>query len=229
MALASTNTGRSWVQITGHAFFDRPAVMDAMDRATRLAFVESGRIIRRQARGSMKVAPLGKPSAPGHPPHRHRKTKKHPHGGGLWRSVMYAYDDQAQTLVVGPSVIVGRNIAVIATRHEFGGGAAIRNPRRRRRRIGGAGEIRIGGNRRDRRGRFQQTAGKIAHDTRLGDVPVVYATLRTPAQVARAEQFQAALYGPETLRGNWPRRAFMGPALIATARELPAQYRDKAA
>ncbi len=196
-------------------FLDRPAVVDAMDQATREVMQEAGQILRKDARDSMPRAPLNVHAPPGTPPHRHAKSKRNPSGGGLWRSIMYAYDPMAEVLVVGPSVVVGMNIAKVAQRHEFGdSAAAVKNPRRTQRRLGEVGEIRTGG----RRG------GKIARKTLRGRVRVHYAPLETPSQVRRATAIQEELYGPEHLQATYPERRFMGPALERKARELPAEY-----
>jgi hypothetical protein len=89
--------------------------------------------------------------------------------------------------------------------HEFGGQAVVRS-RRRIRKLGGAGEIRIGG--RIGRGMHltEHWSGGLMH--------VAYARLRTGAQVARANSLNALLYGSASHRiVTYPQRPFMAPAL----------------
>jgi len=64
-----------------------------------------------------------------------------------------------------------------------------RNKRRRTRRLGMGGEVRIGG---PVSATTHRTRG-----TRFGTVAITYARLRTVAQVARANRLNAELYGPE--------------------------------
>jgi hypothetical protein len=95
---------------------------------------------------------------------------------------------------------------------EFGGPSVVKkNPRRRERRPGGAGEIRIGGPR-----------SKTTKRTRDGKW-VTYTKLTTQAQADRANQLNEELYGPEYIGGKQiEARPYMGPALRAETPNLPA-------
>ena len=93
-----------------------------------------------------------------------------------------------------------------------------KNQRRRQRRVGGAGEIRIGGFR-----------GKATKKTKGGQW-VTYTKLVTQAQADRANRLNEELYGPETIGGRRIEpRPYMGPALKGGDAE-PAgavgQFRD---
>jgi len=80
---------------------------------------------------------------------------------------------------------------------EFGGRAKVRNKRRRKRRIGGGGEIDVRGGR------------------------VIYTKLKTAAQAARANRLNEELYGPLYKVVFIEARPFMRPALAKVRPELP--------
>jgi len=132
---------------------------------------------------------------------------------------MYAYDPINESAVIGPSNLFGQGVHAIAERHEFGGTAARPNPRRKLRRLGRTGEIRVGGP--------AGMATKHARDTLRGAVNVTYAPLTTQAQVRRANRLNAALYGPAILHGTYPTRPFMRPSLELIAPRM-ADYVGKA-
>lgn len=98
--------------------------------------------------------------------------------------------------------------------HEYGGTQTVKNLRRRRRKIGSGGEIRVGG-------RESYTTKPIV-DYRDNDVDVTYVRLRTAKQVARSNRINRDLYGPAgSYTVTYPPRPFMGPALAATLPSLP--------
>jgi hypothetical protein len=88
---------------------------------------------------------------------------------------------------------------------EFGGEAVFKNRRRFQRRLRGGGEIRVDGN---EGGTTKPTVDRHGR-RRL----VTYIKLRTQAQVDRANEINAALYGPKEERKPIGKRPFMGPAL----------------
>lgn len=204
------------VDFEASAFFDKDDVIRVIGKKKAQALNAIGREVRYQARGSMQLAPLGVASPAGQPPHRHRKTKKNKQGGGFWRSILYAYDRATGGVVVGPSTIFGRNIRAIAGRHEYGGQGRFKNPRRRLRRVGDGGEIRV-----ERRRKRSWRSAKRAKDTLLGPVWVVYAKLRTQAEADRANQLNTALYGPAEIPADYPPRPTMGPALREVTPRVP--------
>jgi len=81
----------------------------------------------------------------------------------------------------------------------------LKNPRRRVRKVGSGGEIRLGG-------RPCRTTRPVL-DRHGATVQVTYARLRTGAQVARANRLNEQLYGPALYMATYPPRPFMGPAL----------------
>ncbi len=175
-------------------------------------------VIRKAARRS--IHKRKKASTPGRPPHTQTRN--------LPRAVLYAVTRDREFAVVGPSSRFGRRIHKVAALHEFSGFVGnYRNPRRRIRKSGGAGEIAIFTQRRRKHGRFVKfgSTTKLAKGTLRGNVYVTYAKLRTAAQVRRANRLNEELYGPLKARANYPKRPFMGPALKRVAPQLPEHWR----
>lgn len=213
--------------VTREMFLDRPAVVALVDEGTRRGMNKAGGLVRKIAQRSMryvtdvkeqerqiedgkrKKIKLHTASAPGSPPHAIQ-----PHAL-IRRFLSYAYDPATKGVVIGVEKI-HRSTMAQAT-HEHGGQVTVqrRNSRRRFRKIGGGGEIRI--------------SGKTSRTTKFNDegVPVTYCRIRTQAQADRANRHQEELYGPEYMPAetlNYPPRPFMGPALRIAAPDLPGLF-----
>lgn len=89
-------------------FFDRHAVVRAVDKAKREVLSRAGAFIRTAARTSIRKRKGT--SKPGHPPHSHT--------GLLRRLILFGYDRSSDSVVVGP-VGFGRSKAPHTL--EFGG------------------------------------------------------------------------------------------------------------
>jgi len=101
-------------------FFDRAAVVRAVDGAKRKVLSKAGAFIRTAARTSIRKR---KGSAPaGKPPHSHE--------GSLRRLILFGYDKAADSVVVGP---VGFKKSVAPNVLEYGGDTVVL------RRVGGRG------------------------------------------------------------------------------------------
>lgn len=97
---------------TKAGFFDRKAVIDKLDKATRTIFSKFGSVVRKTAQKSLKYGK--KPSAPGTPPTAHRsrtkttvnkktgKVSKRP-VSYLREYIYFAFDQTAKSVVIGPS------------------------------------------------------------------------------------------------------------------------------
>ncbi|MCC7409353.1 MAG: hypothetical protein IT442_14920 [Phycisphaeraceae bacterium] len=72
--------------------FDRPAVLSAVDKATRRVLSRFGAFVRTTARHSIRRKKGA--SAPGSPPHSHE--------GSLRRLIYFGYDPSKRSVVVGP-------------------------------------------------------------------------------------------------------------------------------
>ena len=73
-------------------FFDRKHVEHAIGRARVRALSKMGAFVRQRAQTSMRR--VRGPSRPGEPPHAHQ--------GDLRRYILFGYDPQTDTVVVGP-------------------------------------------------------------------------------------------------------------------------------
>lgn len=73
-------------------FFDRKAVTDAIDRATKAALSKFGAFVRQRAKTSIRKRKAI--SAPGSPPSSHE--------GSLKRLIYFGYDAVRQSVVIGP-------------------------------------------------------------------------------------------------------------------------------
>jgi len=78
--------------VTRSMFFDRAKVKGAVDAATAKVLSKFGAFVRQRARSSIRQARGS--SRPGEPPHGHV--------GLLRRLILFGYDAQRQTVVIGP-------------------------------------------------------------------------------------------------------------------------------
>lgn len=95
-------------------FFDRALVAREVGKANAKALSKAGAFVQRRARSSMRRRK--KSSAPGTPPSAHAES-------GDTRSlkkILFAYDNNNQSVVVGPLRLNGEQGSVPAL-HEFGG------------------------------------------------------------------------------------------------------------
>ena len=100
-------------------FFDRPKVVRAVDKAKRQALSKAGAFIRTRARTSIRKRK--RISQPGQPPSSHT--------GLLRRFILFGYDRQSDSVVVGP---VGFRSSVAPRVLEEGGRTRIVRRRRGR-------------------------------------------------------------------------------------------------
>lgn len=189
-------------------FLDRAKVTQALDAVKREKLAQQGAYVQTTMQRLMRYRK--KPSLPGEPPSAHPtwteeipgtdgKVKKKKRGALLREFLYFAWDAAKQTVVVGP-IKLGRSEAPSAL--EFGTSIHRRNPRRRVRKVGSAGEIRI-------------DEGKP-----------VYARLETASQAERANLLNAALYGPDFISGTLKPRPFRQPALDKARPGLARIWRD---
>lgn len=76
-------------------FFDRKAVMNGVDRATRKVFSKFGAFVRTRSKTSIRKRKGSAP--PGKPPYSHK--------GQLKRLIFFAFDKDRQSVVIGPTLI----------------------------------------------------------------------------------------------------------------------------
>jgi len=120
------------------------------------------------------------------------------HVGTLKRLIYFGFDASTASVVIGPTPFAAGTIPRVL---ELGGATTRRNPRRRNRKIGDIGEVRIHGN------------------------APAYARMRTAAQVERSRKIQETLFGPYTVpAGDIEPRPFMGPAMRQVLPQLPTLF-----
>jgi hypothetical protein len=100
-------------------FFDRQAVITAVDAAKRKVLSKAGAFIRTTAKTSIRQRKKSAP--PGQPPHSHE--------GSLRRFIYFGYDRAADSVVVGP---VGFKDSVAPNVLEYGGSSVVVARRRGR-------------------------------------------------------------------------------------------------
>ena len=95
LTLNPTERGRNALFDVKKSFFDAPAVLKAMDRATNKALSQFGAYVRSDARHSLrKAGPSTPPSTPPAPP-RSRN-------GLLKKFIFFAYEREKRNVVIGP-------------------------------------------------------------------------------------------------------------------------------
>ena len=100
-------------------FFDKSAVLRAVDSAKRRVLSKGGAFIRTTAKHSIRTRKG--PAPPGSPPHSHE--------GSLRRLIFFGYDKASDSVVVGP---VGFRKSTAPNVLEFGGTTQVRTRRRGR-------------------------------------------------------------------------------------------------
>ena len=192
-------------------FFDRPEVIRAVGRANASALSRAGAFTRRKAKSSIRYRK--KPSSAGKPPSAHGKWSP------LRELIFFGYDPRTKSVVIGPEIF-GTAGGIVPGTLERGGRAAGRiNPRRKKRVLGKAGEIRIGGP--------SCRSTKEVRTFKNTFVEVTFTRLTSEDQVARANQLNEELYGPARLPGAAIEpRPFMLPALEDTQQRLPELWKD---
>ena len=93
-------------------FFDRPKVMNAVDRANRQSLSKAGAFVRQAARTSIRKRKGTSPA--GSPPYSHE--------GSLRKWILFGYDAANESVVVGP---VGFRKSEAPNVLEFGGTTTI--------------------------------------------------------------------------------------------------------
>lgn len=148
----------------------------------------------------------GRPSRPGQAPKTPTRILK------KW--LLYHVDRNRLVAVIGPAILPRATKAPRTL--EFGGYAEFPNKRRRVRKVGGAGEIRIGGAKAATTKTVWGIGGKRFR--------VTYGRLTTPALAARANRLNEQIYGPKRIKTRIEKRPFMKPALEKIVPSMPRQF-----
>lgn len=177
-------------------FFNSKKVLAALDELEHDRLAKSGEYVRVTARRSMRKK-KGK-SAPGTPPNAHTEGK----GPLLREKIAFAFDTNKRVVVVG-SIRLGNSDTPML--HEHGGKRL--GGRRKPRKVGDAGPVRIVG---EDRWHFGRSTKFVKGDPKQRQV--VYAPLKTTKQAAKATQIEEMLYAH--LDRKFPPRPFVQPALV---------------
>lgn len=210
-------------------FYDRERVKAKLDRKRLASLRKVGGQIRLRAR--RKLRRRNRVSRPGEAPSVHTAS-----AFATLKNIQFGFDTDQETAVVGPIGLGshGGDGPAPGTL-EHGGGGSHANTRRTERVVGGSGEIDVDGKaRKDQRrgasGRYllkgerAETATKDVVDYRGKRRRVTYGKLHTPAQAARANKFNAELYGPDSFTSHVEARPFMGPAVADVKDEMVDLY-----
>ena len=109
------------IQQAKSAFFDRRAVMNAVDRAERKVLSKFGAFVRTASRSSIRTRK--RVSRPGEPPSSHT--------GLLKRFIFFVYERQRHSVIVGP-VRLNQKAGEAPSTLEFGGPSKVFDRRLRR-------------------------------------------------------------------------------------------------
>jgi len=198
----------------GKFFFDSQAVITRVDKTTRRVLAKFGSYVRTTARRSIRKRK--RPSKPGHPPSSHT--------GLLKNFIYFAYDLYSSSVVIGPEILRGPGKGEAPSILEYGGRVSqFTNTRRKKRKLGDAAEIAIGG-----KGARNDATTKIITDWKGRRKRVTYTRLKTAAMVAKANRLNEELYGPDKFTFGIPvaERPYMRPAFEAEKTKLPELWQD---
>jgi hypothetical protein len=181
-------------------FFSTDLVKQLIDNKTRSQLSRWGRY----ARGVAIKLPKrrGRKSRPGETPtkwqpkRRDQATRPRNRVAASLDMVLYAFDPP-WSVVFGPVGLPGHS-PTVPNKLQFGTNQRTKNHRRRRRRMGGTGEIQTQGKR-------SKTTRQIIGSRKPGKPWVTFVRLRTAKQVARANSINEDLYGPMVLGAIKPR------------------------
>jgi hypothetical protein len=105
-------------------FFDKGAVLRAVDRAERQVLSKAGAFVRRRAKSAVRKRK--RVSEPGQAPSSH--------AGHLRRLILFGYDRAASSVVIGPLLFRSRSSPTVPELLEFGGVVTRERKKGRRRR-----------------------------------------------------------------------------------------------
>lgn len=111
------------MKVTGQ-FFDRIAVESAVDKAERRVLSRFGAFVRRRARSSIRRRKRS--ARPGQPPSAHSRDKT-----VTLKNILFAYDTQNRSVVIGPVRLNGRRGHVPRLLEEGGQATIVRRRHRR--------------------------------------------------------------------------------------------------
>ncbi|MCE9618428.1 MAG: hypothetical protein K8R92_00780 [Planctomycetes bacterium] len=210
----------SGLSITTKISFDKAKILAAVAKGEKTALMRGAGLVRIIAKRLIRKRK--KVSLPGQPPSSHK--------GQLRNLMRFDFDTQSGSVVVGPEYWSQAAQRHVPQTLEFGGPATGKD-RRRVRKIGDGGEMRVSSGRfagpgRGKGGRFtgRGKTTKAVNTTGGKVVQVTYMKIKTAAQAARATAINADLFRPG--KKTVAPRPFMGPALKFATPALPDYWRN---
>lgn len=195
---------KSFVNIKTVLSFNSAEIAKYVTKIERKGLQKAGAIMRARAMREIKPAPVGTAAAPGQSFHSHPTKKKG--DSGIKRAIQYGLDPALSAVVVGPAYAQD-----IFRKHEEG---LTTQNKRRRLRVGDKGLMVIGRTYKKGKGR---TLKIPTSSGRAGEVPVVFAEIKTPKQLERAQELEETIYGPYKSSSTYPPR----PVLQNTLKNNP--------
>lgn len=199
-------------------FFNSDNVKKRVRDIDRIVLAKFGGYTRKVARRSMKNVPPTRranyknyASAPGRPPHAHALGDSG--AGGLKygpSNIVFGFDPSRNSVVIGPRKMPGRS-DYVPFRLEYGSHQTnVPNPRRKDRKVGDVGAIRVGDPRPGTEGKpgLRKVRAVNGHY-----YDVVFARIKTPEQLRRVEANETFLWGPKFIGSvTMAERPYMRPA-----------------
>lgn len=207
-------------------FFNSDNVKKRVRDIDRIVMAKFGGYTRAVARRSMKNVPeshgVGSKdyaSAPGQPPHAHALDNSGT--GGLKygpSNIVFGFDPSRSSVVIGPRPKPGRN-SYIPFKLEYGSHMTnVPNPRRKDRKVGDVGAIRVGSPRPGTEGKpgLRKIRAVNGHY-----YDVYFARIKTDEQLRRVETNETFLWGPKTIGSvTLAPRPYMRPAFWIAKTQL---------
>lgn len=200
-------------------FYDREEVVRKLGVKKSMALARAGgwsrKVIRNSLRRRKRVSKPGETPSIHAPPSEKFRTLK---------NIKFWHDMQSDTGIVGPIGFKVTQSGVVPAILERGADIKRKNPRRRRRKVGGSGEVRV-----SPRSSTTMTITRAKPEKEVVDWQgkkqyVVYAKLKTQSQADLANRLNEQLYGPEDIAGHVDPRPFMRPGMEQAAIAFPELY-----
>ena len=179
-------------------FFDRKAVADIVGKKAAKNLSKAGAFVRTKARQSMRRRK--KASSPGSPPSAHSKDAT-----ASLKNIQFAFDPSRLSLVVGPMLLNGSQGAPVPGMNEHGGS---RNTTQWR------WKPLV----------FFRRNQDILKSGRIGTENDWRIVSKKRAKIIKRSARGAPLFEFREAAVHYPKRPFMGPALIAEAPKFPSLF-----
>lgn len=225
------------VDLRATVSFASKEILEFITEKEKKFLQKEGAKMRARAMREIKSAPAGKAAEPGKSFHSHSVGKRgSKRNSGIKRAIQYALDPANKSVVIGPAWA-----QELYERHEYGDVVELVNKRRKReKRVGDVGILVRGRTNKRAKKRDNKAKGGPAYAVNPVDrkseweggakikEPVLYAPIKTEAQARRVNENEEDIYGPLTIKAEYPARPVMENTLKnnpnAMAETLRAVY-----